>query len=143
MASIHSIDNIGLVARFAKTPPAVTIYCGDTFIQQQPAGPNVNQWWDTRDPNNPIAVAFVTETFQPCATNGFLGYALLPGVLVLCDRGFSRGPNGADTIGSLRAQYLPGWPLDYYNILSGTVLHELLHIAGGGSGKHPLCVLVV
>ena len=137
MANIYSIDNIGLVARFAQTPPAVTIYCGDTLIQQQPAGPNVNQWWDT---NNPIAVASVTNTFQRCATNGFLGYALLPGVLVLCDRGFGRGPNGADTIGSVRA---PGWPLDYYNILSGTILHELLHIAGGGSGKHLLCVLVV
>ena len=102
MANIHSIDNIGLVARFAQTPPAVAIYCVVTFIQQQPAGPNVNQCWDTRDPNNLIAVASVTNTFQPCATNGFLGYALLPGVLVLRDRGFGRGLNGADTIGSLR-----------------------------------------
>ena len=136
----NSIDNIGLVARFAQTLPAVTIYCGDTLIQQQPAGPNGNQCWDT---NNPIAVAFVTNTFQPCATSGFLGYALLPGVFVLCDRGFGRGPNGADTNGSLRAQCLPGWSLDYYNILSGTILHEFLHIAGGGSGRHPLCMLVV
>ena len=94
----------------------------------------MNQW---RDTNNPIAFASVTNIFQPCATNGFLGYALLPGVLVLCDRVFGRGPNGADTIGS------SGWPLDYYNILSGIILHELLHIAGGGFGKHLLCVLVV
>ena len=108
LANDFLIDNIGLVTRFVQIPPAVTIYCGDTFIQQQPAGPNMNQWWDTRDANNSILVASVTGSFQSCASNGFLGYALLPGVIVLCDKAFGRGASGADTIGPLRTQYLPG-----------------------------------
>lgn len=35
MANIHSIDNIGLVARFALTPPAVALCCGDTSIHRR------------------------------------------------------------------------------------------------------------
>ena len=59
---------------------------------------------------------------------------MLPDTIVLCDAAFGR-LDGGDTIGSLRETTLLNEYLDKYNDLGGTLLHEMLHIEGGGLSK--------
>ncbi len=83
-----------------------------------------------------MASAEAINNFQffSCTSSGYLAYAMLPDTIVLCDAAFGR-LNGGDTIGSLRATTLLNEFLDKYNVLSGTLLHEMLHIEGGGLSK--------
>ena len=63
-----------------------------------------------------------------------LNISRLPTTLVLCDSAFGRGPGGINTISSLRNTYQSNKPLDQFMVLSGTLLHELLHLANPLSG---------
>ena len=122
------------MAVYPQIQPAITIFCGDSFLVQQPDG----QWWDTSSPFSPkivtsAGVLSALAVFN-CASSGNLAYALLPNVIVLCDKAFGR-LGGGDTIGSLRQTTLLNQFLDNYNVLSGTLLHELLHIEGNGRSK--------
>ncbi|MCJ1277099.1 hypothetical protein MMC21_004908 [Puttea exsequens] len=129
----RAVNAIAGVANYAVQPPTLTIYCDDTFIVQHPVSLTQNDWWDVRNPNAPVLVSSaVANTFSNCAVSGFLGYAILPGVIILCPKAFGRGPGGVDIIGGFR-NTVQAAPLDSYNILSGTIFHELAHIAGQGN----------
>lgn len=128
------LGTFAAVAIYPQTKPAITIFCGDSFLVQQPDG----QWWDTSTPFHPkiVTSAGVLNAFAVfnCASSGNLAYAILPNMIVLCDKAFGR-LGGGDTIGSLRQTTLLNQFLDGYNVLSGTLLHELLHIEGNGRSK--------
>lgn len=60
------------------------------------------------------------------------------------DRDLRRGlwpSQRRDTIGSLRETTVLIYFLDSYNVLSGSILHELMHIDGDGLTKHSTCCL--
>ncbi len=127
-------DIFATVANYPQTQPTITIFCGDSFIVQQPDG----QWWDLSSPFSPSIVtsAEALSNFQVfnCSSSGYLAYALLPDKIMLCDAAFGRLAGG-NTIGNLRQATLLNEYLDSYNVLSGTLLHEMLHIQGNGLSK--------
>ena len=93
-----------------------------------------------RDPQNIQTVSNIALGTDKggfnCADGRFLGYAFLPSSIILCDLAFNRLQSGdGNTIGALTTETLSGQYLDSFNVLSGTLLHELLHIAGNMAGK--------
>jgi len=62
--------------------------------------------------------------------------------MVLCSIAFGR-LNGGDTIGNQRTLTQMGKALDSFNVLSGTILHDLLHIVSQGASKTHLSFFMV
>ena len=118
-----------MVANFLVAPPPIRIFCGDDHLRQ---GENGLRFDDTS--------GIITGPSPTCAASLTMrGYVLIsPGtscMIILCPFGLTF-PN---TIEGARFVQQTDMPLDYAVGVSGTLLHEFLHIAS----RQSKCLLLV
>ena len=119
----HWEGNLQRVAAFKSMPPKIEIYCGDDHISKATDG----EWYDYSDPNQPTPVG---SPFIPCSSGAAKGYVIIRThtnpMVVLCPLGLVERKQ----IGEF-SRHLPqiNVPLDNAIGVSGTILHEFLHIA--------------